>query len=165
MNLHKIEQELLKELQSLPRNGARYKLPGARVLVISPTGAVAFVFDALDTFHLSEKCFPFIDWCPVTEPVRDERTLLTPTGHEMQIPRSKTPVVIFDHPDGGRTYLSKKLLGFFGKGAKLYQEFSFKHTGHGVKYSVAAVVEDGVIVGYILPMRPPEDETQSEGTT
>lgn len=163
MNLHKIERELLVGLQTNPnRNGARFKLPGARTLVFDCLGVVAFVFDPLDPFRLNEKHFPFLDRCPITEPVRDERTLLTPTGYEMQIGRSKTPVVVFQHPDGGRTYLSKKLLGFFDKGATLYQEFSFKHTGFGVKYSAAAVVEGDVIVGYILPVRPPKDETQSE---
>lgn len=163
MNLHKIERELLVDLQNNPnRNGARFKLPGARTLVIDPMGAVAFVFEPTDPFRLNEKHFPFIERCPVTEPVRDERTLLTPTGYEMQIGRNKTPVVVFDHPDGGRTYLSKKLLGYFDKGATLYQEFSFKYTGHGVKYSAAAVVEGDVIVGYILPVRSPKTETENK---
>lgn len=160
MNLHKIEQDLLKGLQTNPnRNGARFKLPGARTLVIDPMGAVAFVFEPLDPFRLNEKHFPFIERCPVTEPVRDERTLLKATGYEVTV--GKTPSVVFDHPDGGRTYLAKKLLGYFDKGAKLYQEFSFKYTGHGVKYSAAAVVEGGVIVGYILPVRTPKTETEN----
>ena len=163
MNLHKIEQDLLKGLQANPtRNGARFKLPGARTLVFDPVGAVAFVFEPLDPFRLNEKHFPFIDRCPVSEPVRDERTLLTPTGYEMTTGRNKTPVVVFNHPDGGRTYLSKKLLGYFDKGATLYQEFAFKHTGRGVKYSAAAVVEGDVIVGYILPVRPPKTENETE---
>jgi hypothetical protein len=159
VNLNKIEQELLKDLQSNPdRTGARYKLPGGRTLVFNPLGIVAFVFEATDPFRLDEKHFPFIDRCPVSEPIRDERTLLTPTGYELTIGKSKTPAVVFDHPDGGRTYLSKKLLGRFDKDVKLYQEFSFKHTGHGVKYSAAAVVEGDEIVGYILPVRPPQSD-------
>ena len=163
MNLHKIEQDLLKGLQTNPnRNGARFKLPGARTLVIDPMGAVAFVFEPLDPFRLNEKHFPFIERCPITEPVRDERTLLKATGLETISGTSKIPVVVFDHPDGGRTYLSKKLLGYFDKGAKLYQEFSFKYTGHGVKYSAAAVVEGDVIVGYILPVRSPKTETENQ---
>lgn len=160
MNLNKIEQALLKELQDNPtRNGAQFKLPGAQTLVFGPLGAVAFVFDALDPFRLNEKHFPFVERCPITEPVRDERTQLEPAGHELIFGKSKTPVVVFNHPDGGRTYLAKKLLGYFDKGAKLYQEFSFKHSGHGVKYSAAAVVEGDKIVGYIMPVRPPKDET------
>lgn len=159
MNLNKIERELLKDLQDYPtRDGARYILPGARTLVINPLGTAAFVFEATDPFRLNEKCFPFIERCPVTEPVRDERTLLEPAGHELTFGQSKTPVVVFNHPDGGRTYLSKKLLGYFGKGAKLYQEFSFKHTGRGVKYSAAAVVEGDRLVGYIMPARTPLDD-------
>lgn len=160
MNLNKIEKDLLTELQSNPRNGARYILSGARTLVFGPLGAVAFVFEATDPFHLNEKCFPFIDRCPVSEPVRDERTLLKDTGYKLTI--GKTHAVVFDHPDGGRTYLAKKLLDYFDRGAKLYQEFSFKHSGRGVKYSAAAVVEGDRLVGYILPMRPPKDETQSD---
>lgn len=160
MNLHKIERELLQTLQNNPnRNGARFKLPGARTLVIDPMGAVVFVFEPLDPFRLNEKHFPFIERCPVSEPVRDERTLLKATGYEVTI--GKTPTVVFDHPDGGRTYLSKKLLGYFDKDATLYQEFSLKHSGQGVRYSAAAVVEGDVIVGYILPIRAPKTETNN----
>lgn len=160
MNLHKIEQDLLRELQNNPaRNGARFKLPGARTLVINPEGSAAFIFDALDPFRLNEKHFPFIERCPVAEPVRDERTRLTATGYEVERGKGKSPAVVFDHPDGGRTYLSKKLLGYFDKDATLYQEFSLKHSGQGVKFSAAAVVEGDVIVGYILPVRAPKTET------
>lgn len=161
MNLNKIEQYLLKELQNNPdRKGARFKLPGARTLVFDPLGVVAFVFEPLDPFRLNEKCFPFIERCPVSEPVRDERTLLKPTGHKLTI--GKTHAVVFDHPDGGRTYLAKKLLDHFDRGAKLYQEFSFKHSGHGVKYSAAAVVEGDRLVGYILPTRPPKENNENK---
>lgn len=103
MNLHKIEQDLLRELQNNPaRNGARFKLPGARTLVINPEGSAAFIFDALDPFRLNEKHFPFIERCPVAEPVRDERTRLTATGYEVERGKGKSPAVVFDHPDGGR---------------------------------------------------------------
>lgn len=162
MNLHKIEQDLLKGLQTNPnRNGARFKLPGARTLVIDPMGAVSFVFEALDPFHLNEKHFPFIERCPVTEPVCGERTLLKATGLETISGTSKIPLVIFDHPDGGKTHLSKKLLGYFDKSAELYQEKSLKCIGHRVEYSAAAVVEGGKIVGYILPVRTPKTETEN----
>lgn len=158
MNINKIEQDLLKELQSTPRNGARYRLPCGRVMIINPTGSVAFVLDAVETFHLSEKCFPYIDRVPISAPDLTEATLLKPTGMEKVSETSRIPSVIFDHPDGGKTYLSKKFLAYFDKGAKLYQEKSFKYVGRGVEYSVAAVVENGVIVGYILPVRTPKDE-------
>lgn len=161
MNLNKIEQDLLKELQRTPRNGARYRLPGGRVMIINPTGTAAFVLDAVETFHLSEKCFPFIDRIPISAPDLTEATLLKPTGMEKVSETSKIPSVIFDHPDGGKTYLSKKLLGYFDKGAKLYQEKSFKYVGRGVEYSAAAVVEGGQIVGYILPVRTPKNETEN----
>lgn len=162
MNLNKIEQDLLKGLQTNPnRNGARFKLPGARTLVVDPMGAVAFVFEALDPFRLNEKHFPYIDRVPISAPALNEATLLKPTGMEKVSETSKIPSVIFDHPDGGKTYLSKKLLGYFDKGAKLYQEKSFKYVGRGVEYSAAAVVEGGQIVGYILPVRTPKNETEN----
>jgi hypothetical protein len=161
VNLNKIEQELLKDLRSNPeRKGARYILPGGRTLVFNPLGTVGFIFEATDPFRLNEKHFPFIERCPVSEPVCDERTLLTPTGYELTI--GKITAVVFDHPDGGRTYLSKKLLGHFDKGAKLYQEFPFRHTGRGVQYTAAAVVEGDEIVGYILPVRPPEKNNENQ---
>lgn len=161
MNLNNVERELLKDLQANPgRSGARFKLPGARTLVFNSLGTVAFVFEALDPFRLSDKCFPFMERCPVTEPARDERTQLKPTGYEVML-ANRTPAVVFDHPDGGRTYLSKKLLGYFGKGVTLYQDFSFRHTGRGVQYSAAAVVEGDKLVGYIFPMRPPKEENET----
>lgn len=157
MNLHRIERDLLAELQSTPQTGARYILPGARVLVINPERSAAFVFESTDPFRLGGKYFPFLDRCPVDEPVRDERSRLKPTGREVSRGKNKAPAVVFDHPDGGRTYLSKKLLGYFSPDATLYQAFSFKHTGRGVQYSAAAVVEGDALVGFILPVRPPRD--------
>lgn len=134
-------------------------------MVINPTGSAAFVFEAFEPFRLSEKCFPYIDHNPISliggDPERNEGTLLKPTGMEKTSETSKIPSVIFDHPDGGKTYLSKKLLGYFDKGAKLYQEKSFKYVGRGVEYSAAAVVEGGQIVGYILPVRTPKNETEN----
>ncbi len=162
MNLHKIEQELLKGLQNPPAGrdrGAQYKLPDNKTLIFHPDGARAYVLWPTDPFHLSMGYFPFIERMPVKPPELEEGTFLTYTGRETKLNNGKTPALIFKHPDGGETYLNKSFLAVFDKGARLYQEHS--RIGGRNGWAAVAVAEinratgELEIVGYVLPMRGP----------
>ena len=171
MNVQKIEQELLRGLQNPPPgrdHGLRYKLPDNQTLVIHPDGFRAFVLWPTDPFHLSEKCFPFIERLPFKVPELEEGTLLIPTGMETKLDKrgngtKPIPVQIFNHPDGGKTYLDKSFLAPFDKGARFYQEYS-RIEGRK-NWAIVAVAETNritgelEIVGYIMPVKGPEHAT------
>jgi hypothetical protein len=163
MNVQKVEQELLKGLQNPPLgrdHGLRYKLPDNQTLYIHPDGFRAYVLWPTDPFHLSEKCFPPIERLPFKVPELEEGTLLIPTGMETKLNNGKTASLVFQHPDGGKTYLNKGFLAPFDRGARLYQEHS---RIEGRNWSVVAVAETNritgelEIVGYIMPIKGPEN--------
>lgn len=168
MNVQKVEQELLKGLQNPPQgrdHGLRYKLPDNNTLYIHPDGFRAYVLWPTDPFHLSEKCFPPIERLPFKVPELEESTHLAPTGMETKLGKQgngnkQNPVLIFDRPDGGKTYLDKGFLAPFDKGAQFYQEHS---RIEGRNWSVVAVAEinritgELEIVGYIMPVKGPEN--------
>jgi hypothetical protein len=163
MNVQKVEQELLKGLQNPPQgrdHGLRYKLPDNQTLYIHPDGFRAYVLWPTDPFHLSEKCFPPIERLPFKVPELTEENLLTPTGMETKLGNGKTAALIFEHPDGGKTYLDKGFLTPFDKGAHLYQEHS---RIEGRNWSIVAVAETNritgelEIVGYIMPAKGPKE--------
>lgn len=166
MNIQKVEQELLKGLQNPPQgrdHGLHYKQPAGTTLVIHPDGFRAYVLWPTDPFHLSERCFQPMDCMPFAVPELEEGTLLTPTGMEVKLNNGKTTALIFDHPDGGKTYLNKSFLAPFDKGARLYQAHS--RIGGRRDWSVVAIIETNRItgeletVGYIMPMKGPEHAT------
>ncbi len=163
MNVQKVEQELLKGLQNPPQgrdHGLRYKLPDNKTLYIHPDGSRAYVLWPTGTFHLSEKCFPPIERLSFKAPELTEETLLAPTGMETKLNNGKTPSLILQHSDGGKTYLNKSFLAPFDKGARFYQEHS---RVEGRNWSIVAVAETNritgelEIVGYIMPMKGPKN--------
>lgn len=163
MNVQKVEQELLKGLQNPPQgrdHGLRYKLPDNQTLYIHPDGFRAFVLWPTDPFHLSEKCFPPIERLPFKVPELTEENLLEPTQEAYRTPGSKAYAVIFNHPDGGKTYLDHSFLTPFDKGARFYQEHS---RIEGRNWPIVAVAETNritgelEIVGYIVPAKGPKE--------
>lgn len=73
---------------------------------------------------------------------------------------SKAYAVIFNHPDGGKTYLDHSFLTPFDKGARFYQEHSYIE---GRNWSIVAIAETNritgelEIVGHIVPAKGPKE--------
>jgi hypothetical protein len=139
MKNQSIEAMLLKELHD-PSNrgmGRRYRLPNSEVLIINPRGTAAFIFDVMESFHLADKFFPFIERLPFKDPALDDENLLTDTG---------------------KTYIDDGLLKLFDKTAMLYQQDG--------ALTIVAVVEKQItgeykVMGYVMPCHAPAKTTKN----
>lgn len=160
MNAQKVETMLLKELHD-PSNrgmGRRYRLPNSEALIINPRGTAAFIFDVMESFHLADKFFPFIERLPFKDPALDDENLLTDTGKTYKKDRGTTVRRIFSRPNGVETYIDDGLLKLFDKTAMLYQQDG--------ALTIVAVVEKQItgeykVMGYVMPCHAPVKTTKN----
>lgn len=150
MNVQKAQEFLLKQIFTNQRAGAVVKDRGLHVVVIDGLGHIAFRFHGKD-FHLSAGSFSDIGHLPFRTFEPSAETLLTDTGKSYSGTKVKA-MRIFER-NGQETYIDSKLLTFFDKSAQLYQ--------NGNPLQIIEVVEGGEIVGYVMPCRAPEKETEN----
>lgn len=146
MDIIKIQQELLAEIpdDGTSRPPFYLQVDKKLTMLINSPGSIAYLIPSkclyLDVKHLkSLDCMPFRQYVP------DKWTELVDTG--TLLGSGKRAEKIYKRGDQ-KVYLDKSLLKHFDKGAKFYQERDLQ---------VVAVLEQGQVVAYVLPCRPPRE--------
>lgn len=144
MDIIKIQQELLAEIQDEVRPPFYTQVDKKLTMLINSPGSAAYLIPTaylyLDVKHLKK-----IDRIPFQEYDPDKWAELIDTGTTLG--SGKRAEKIYKRGDQ-KVYLDKSLLKHFDKGAKLYQEKDL---------NAVAVIEAGVVVAYVLPCRPPKE--------
>lgn len=148
MDIIKIQQDLLKEMQDEVRQPVYIPLKDDITMLIPSAHSSCFLIRNKDIYLDLSKRFTKLEKQPFNFYEAGKWTELVDTG--MTKGEGSQCRKIFKRGDQ-TVLLAKNLLKHFDKSAKFYQE---KHL------NAVAVLENGVVVAYVLPCRPPKEENQ-----
>ncbi len=145
MDIIKIQQELLAEIPGNLRPPFYRQIGKKLTMLINSPGSIAYLVPS-EYLYLDVKHLKPLDRIPFREYVPGAWTELIDTGTTLGVGKHTEKIY---KRGGSKVYLDKNLLKHFDKKAKLYQEGDLQ---------VVAVLEQGLVVAYVLPCRPPKEE-------
>lgn len=148
MDIIKIQQDLLKDCLSSVRPPVYIPLKNGITMLVPSAASSCFLIPNESIYLDLAKSFTKVEKQPFNFYEEGKWTELVDTG--MTKGEGSQCRKIFKRGDQ-TVILAKNLLKHFAKGAKFYQEKDL---------NAVAVLENGVVVAYVLPCRPPKEENQ-----
>lgn len=149
MDIIKIQQDLLKEIPDAARPPVYIPLKNDITMLVPSAAFSCFLIPNESIYLDLAKSFTKVEKQPFNFYEEEKWTELVDTGLTKGS-GSKSLIKLFKRGDQ-TVLLAKHLLKHFGKSAKFYQEKDL---------SAVAVLENGVVVAYVLPCRAPKEENQ-----
>lgn len=149
MNIIKVQQELMAELPAAVRVPYYHLVDEQTTILVNTAGSACYLIPT-PSLYLDLRHFRKLENLPSFLSYKDTWDELHDTGATERGSDGK-PLLVYEG-EGKRVYFDKNLLKHFAKGAKFYQDKN--------RMTAVAVIEQGAVVAYVMPCRPPKKENQ-----